>query len=43
VTAGLSSTSFRLMASALRYSASASYVLSIDDSRLPRFIWLSAR
>ena len=40
---GLSSTSFCRIASALRYSASASAGLPVSDSRMPRLKWLSAR
>ena len=43
MTAGLSSASFCWIASALRYSASASAGLPVSDSRLPRLLWLSAR
>ena len=40
---GLSSTSFCRIATALRYSASASAGLPVLDSRMPRLKWLSAR
>ena len=43
MTEGLSSTSFCRIASALRYSASASAGLPVFDSRMPRLKWLSAR
>ncbi len=40
VTAGLSSASFRRIASALRCSASASVGLPVCHSRMPRLLWL---
>ena len=43
VTAGLSSASFCRIASAVRYSASASAGLPVSISRMPRLLWLSAR
>ena len=39
----MSSASFCRIASALRYSASASDDLPVFDSRMPRLLWLSAR
>ena len=41
VTEGLSSASFCRIATALRYSASASAGLPVSDSRMPRSRWLS--
>ena len=43
MTAGLSSASFCRIASAVRYSASASVGLPVFDSRTPRLLWLLAR
>ncbi len=42
MSAGLSSASFCRIATALRYSASASAGLPVFDSTLPRMLWLSA-